>query len=63
MLTVKTVGRIRREHFIKGKTIREVARDLKMSRNAVRKVPRSGETSFAYEREVQPRRTAAPSLG
>jgi hypothetical protein len=29
MLTVETIGRIRREHFIKGKTIREIARDLK----------------------------------
>jgi len=33
MLTVETIGRIRREHFIKGKTIREIARDLKVSRN------------------------------
>ena len=46
MLTVETIGRIRREHFIKGKTIKEIARDLKVSRNTVRKVLRSGETSF-----------------
>ena len=59
MLTVETIGRIRREHFIKGKTITEIARDLKVSRNTVRKVLRSGETSFEYEREVQPR----PKLG
>ena len=26
MLTVETIGRIRREHFIKGKTIKEIAR-------------------------------------
>ena len=51
--------RIRREHFLKGKTIKEIARDLKVSRNTVRKVLRSGETSFEYEREVQPR----PKLG
>ena len=31
MLTVETIGRIRREHFIKGKNIREIARDLKVS--------------------------------
>ena len=31
MLTVETIGRIRREHFIKGKTIKEIARDLKVS--------------------------------
>jgi predicted transcriptional regulator len=59
VLTVETVGRIRCEHFIKGKTIREIARDLKVSRNTVRKVLRSGETLFAYDREVQPR----PKLG
>jgi DNA-binding CsgD family transcriptional regulator len=35
MLTVETIGRIRREHFIKGKTIREISRDLKVSRNKV----------------------------
>ena len=59
MLIVETIGRIRREHFVKGKTIKEIARDLKVSRNTVRKVLRSGKTSFEYEREVQPR----PKLG
>src|SRR4030095_11692757 len=59
MLVVETIARIRREHFIKGKTIKEIARDLKVSRNTVRKVLRSGETSFEYERDVQPR----PKLG
>src|SRR5207237_111207 len=54
MLVVETVARIRREHFIKGKTIKEIARDLKVSRNTVRRVLRSGATSFEYEREVQP---------
>ena len=42
MLVVETIARIRREHFIKGKTIKEIARDLKVSRNTVRKVLRSG---------------------
>ena len=59
MLTVDTIGRIRREHFRKGKTIKEIARDLGVSRNTVRKVLRSGETSFEYDRDVQPR----PKLG
>jgi hypothetical protein len=52
---VETIARIRREHFVKGKTIKEIARDLKVSRNTVRKVLRSGETSFEYECAVQPR--------
>ena len=56
---METIGRIRREHFIKGKSIKEIIRDLKVSRNTVRKVLRSGETSFSYQREVQPR----PKLG
>ena len=56
---METIGRIRREHLAKGKSIREIARDLKISRNTVRKILRSDETSFSYEREIQPR----PKLG
>src|ERR1700750_3204674 len=59
MLFVGTVPRGRREHVVKGKTIKEIARDLGVSRNTVRRVLRSGETSFEYERTVQPR----PKLG
>src|ERR1700720_629427 len=59
MLVVETIGRIRREHFVRGKSIKEIVRELKVSRNTVRKVLRSGATSFAYMRLVQPR----PKLG
>jgi transposase len=59
MLIVETIGRIRREHFLKGKSIKEIARDLKISRNTVRRILRSDKTSFSYEREIQPR----PKLG
>jgi transposase len=59
MVTVETIGRIRREHFVNGKKIRRIARDLGVSRNTVRKMLRSGETSFAYDRDVQP----LPKLG
>ena len=52
MLVVETIGRIRREHFVQGKSIREIARDLNLSRHTVRKVLRSEETSFSYERQV-----------
>src|SRR3954451_2772485 len=45
--------------FCQGKPIREIARDLGISRNTVRKVLRSGKTAFAYERDVQPQ----PKLG
>jgi len=59
MLVVETIGRIRREHFVKGKSIKEIVRELKVSRNTVRKVLRSGATCFEYAREVQP----LPKLG
>jgi transposase len=59
MLVVETIGRIRREHLVQGKSIKEIARDLRISRNTVRKVLRSGETAFSYGREVQPQ----PKLG
>ena len=59
MFIVETIGRIRREHLVQGKSIKEIARDLRISRNTVRKILRSGETSISYEREVQPR----PRLG
>ena len=59
MLVVETIARIRRERLVKGKSIKEIARELKLSRNTVRRVLRSGETAFFYEREVQP----LPKLG
>jgi transposase len=59
MLVVETIGRIRREHLVKGRSIKEIVRALKVSRNTVRKVLRSGATSLEYRRLVQPR----PKLG
>ena len=59
MKGVDTIARIRREFFARGRTIREIVRELHVSRNTVRKVLRSGATEFSYEREVQP----LPKLG
>ena len=59
MLVVETVARVRREFFVNGKSIKEIVRDLRVSRNTVRKVLRSGATAFAYERGMQP----LPKLG
>ena len=59
MVVVETIGRIRREYSVKGKSIKQIARELQLSRNTVRKVLRSGATSFEYMRAVQPR----PKLG
>ena len=41
MLIVETVGRIRREHLVKGKSIKEIARvprDNKVGRSATRRM-------------------------
>ncbi|MFG1285375.1 IS21 family transposase, partial [Xanthobacter autotrophicus] len=54
MKGVDTIARIRREHFVRGKSIKEIVRELHVSRNTVRKVLRTGATAFSYEREVQP---------
>jgi hypothetical protein len=43
MLIVETIGRIRREHLVQGKSIRRIARDLRLSRNTVR---RAADPSF-----------------
>lgn len=49
MLVVETIAWIRRENFIKGKTIKEIARDPKVSRNTVRKVLRSEAEIHAHD--------------
>jgi transposase len=59
MLVVETIAKIRRGYFVQGKAIKAISRELKVSRKVVRKVIRSGETAFVYERRVQPQ----PKLG
>jgi hypothetical protein len=54
MLVVETVAKIRRAFFVHGKSIKAICRDLRVSRKVVRKVVRSEETEFHYEREEQP---------
>src|SRR5690606_39414640 len=53
MLILETVVRIRREHA-DGKSIKAIARDLRVSRKVVRKAIRAPEAGFAYRRSVQP---------
>ena len=59
MKGVDTIARVRREYFVRGRPIREIARELHISRNTVRRILRSGEIAFEYERSVQPQ----PKLG
>jgi hypothetical protein len=54
MLIVETITKIRRAHFVHGKPIKAICRELKISRKVVRKVLRSGETAFAYGRTLPP---------
>ena len=62
MLVVETVAKIRREHFGRGKGVKTIARELRLSRNTIRKVLRSGETSFEYERSDQPHPRLGPFI-
>ncbi len=55
MFGVDKIALNRRAHFSDGKKIKEIVRELTVSR----KVVRSGATDFAYTRQVQPR----PRLG
>jgi transposase len=54
MLVVETIAKIRRAHFVQGKAIKAICRELGVSRRVVRKVLRSEATEFHYERETQP---------
>ena len=54
MKGVDTIARVRRAYFVQGKSIKQIERELHVARNTVRKIIRSGETSFAYDREKQP---------
>jgi transposase len=54
MLTVETIAKIRRAYLHDGKAIKEICRELRVSRKVVRKVVRSATTEFRYRREAQP---------
>jgi len=55
MLVVETIAKVRRAHFVEGKSIKQICREQRLSRNPVRKVIRSGATEFTYDRTTQPR--------
>ena len=59
MTCSETIAKIRRFYFVEDKGIREISRLLRLSRNTVRKVIRSGVTEQTYKRTAQP----MPSLG
>jgi transposase len=59
MVTVETIGKVRRAYWVQKKKIKAIARELKLARNTVRSIVRSGETAPVYLRKEQP----LPKLG
>ena len=55
MLIVESIAKIRRLFRAEHKSIREISRELRLSRKVVRKALRSDATAFAYKRHHQPR--------
>jgi transposase len=51
---VDTIARVRRAFHIQGWSLKKIVRELHVSRNTVRKILRSDETDFTYERDHQP---------
>ena len=54
MLTVETIAKIRRAYHRDKTSIRQIAKDMNLARNTVRKVIRSDQTEMNYERKSQP---------
>lgn len=50
---METIGKIRRMYHVKGKKIKEIARELGVSKNTVKKVIRSDETKFEFAKQVR----------
>ena len=58
-----TIARVRREFYQRKRSIKEIARELHISRNTVRKILRSDVTEFSYARERQPLPKIGPWRG
>jgi transposase len=59
VLCVETIGKIRRRRLVQGESISAIARDLRLSRNTVKRALRAEEAAFEYKRRVQPK----PKIG
>ena len=58
MLIVETIAKIRIRYHVKGESIKQITRELGLSRNTVRKAIREDKTANEYERNTQ----VAPKL-
>jgi transposase len=63
MKSVDTIAKVRRAFHVQGWSVKRISRELHVSRNTVRKILRSGETVFGYERERQPKPRIDPWRG
>ena len=54
MITMDTIGRVRRAYWVQGKKIKAICRELRLARETVRRIVRSGKTAPmpVYERKV-----------
>ncbi len=59
MLCVETIGKIRRRRLVQEESISAIARDLRLSRNTVKRALRVEGEAFEYRRKRQPQ----PKLG
>ena len=57
MLIVETIAKIRRYHFVEGRKIKQISRDLNISRNTVRKVIRKWSRPLVFHSKL-----SGPSL-
>jgi transposase len=53
MIVVETIAKIRRLYYVQNKGIKAIARELKLSKNTVKKVIREDKTSKIYVRDKQ----------
>jgi orotate phosphoribosyltransferase-like protein len=60
---VDTIARVRRAFHVQGWSMKKIVRELHVSRNTVRKILRTDETDFSYERERQPMPRIGPWQG
>jgi transposase len=63
MVTVDTIAKVRRAHFVQGKKIKAISRELKLARNTVRDIIRAGATVEATEHRYVRREQPLPLLG
>ena len=62
MLCVETIGKIRRRRLVQGESISAIARDLRLSRNTVKRALRVEGEAFEYRRKHQPQPKLGPYL-